>query len=284
MAQFTNQATLTYSGGTVLSNTVTGELLDVLVLSAAALPASYDGAGDVVTFTVSIKNSSSSDIAGLTLLDDLGAYLFGAQTLYPLTYVPDSLLFFSNGEEQTPPPAAAGSTVTFGPFSIGANGDAMLIYQARVNEYAPLSAGGEVTSEFTLTGGSSDPVKAAETISFESLPILGISKSLSPASVSENGTLTYTFIIQNSGGAPADADDNAVISDTFSPVLSALEVSFNGSAWTAPGNYSYDAAGGVFTTAAGQITVPAAVGSQDPVTGAWSVEPSQSVLTVTGTV
>ena len=161
----------------------------------------------------------------------------------------------------------------------------MLIYQASVNEYAPLQTGASVTSEFTVTGGGvTEAVTAEETISFAALPVLSISKSLSPASVSENGVLTYTFIIQNSGGAAAGADENAVISDTFSPVLGSPAVSFNGSAWTSGANYSYDAVGGVFTTTAGQITVPAAVYTQDPETGVWSVEPGQSVLTVSGTV
>ena len=41
---------------------------------------------------------------------------------------------------------------------------------------------------------------------------------------------------------------------------------------------------GEFATVPGQITIPAAVYTQDPVTGEWSVEPGVSVLTVTGTV
>mgnify|MGYP003313190796 CR=1 FL=1 len=37
-------------------------------------------------------------------------------------------------------------------------------------------------------------------------------------------------------------------------------------------------------TNAGQITVPAAEYTQDPVTGEWIIEPGVSVITVTGTV
>ena len=67
-----------------MSNTVTGELLDILGVSAAALPASYGGAGDVVTFIVSVTNSSAADISGVTLRDSLGEYAFGTLTLTPL--------------------------------------------------------------------------------------------------------------------------------------------------------------------------------------------------------
>ena len=41
MATFTNQATLTYNGGTVNSNIVTGELVQVLTASKTAAAESY---------------------------------------------------------------------------------------------------------------------------------------------------------------------------------------------------------------------------------------------------
>jgi len=63
-----------------------------------------------------------------------------------------------------------------------------------------------------------------------------------------------------------------------------LTVTVNGTAWTAPANYTYSETTGLFETAAGQITVPAATYSQDMVTGEWIIEPGVSVLTVTGTV
>ena len=50
------------------------------------------------------------------------------------------------------------------------------------------------------------------------------------------------------------------------------------------GRYSYNEVTGVFSTVAGQITVPAATYTQDSSTGIWIIEPGVSVLTVTGTV
>ena len=75
-----------------------------------------------------------------------------------------------------------------------------------------------------------------------------------------------------------------MVTDTFNPILSGLVVTYNGVAWTTPANYNYSEVTGVFTTVAGQITVPAATYTQDPVTGTWIIEPGVSVLTVTGTV
>ena len=100
----------------------------------------------------------------------------------------------------------------------------------------------------------------------------------------DNERVTYTFVIQNSGNQPVVATDNAAVTDTFNPVLTALAVTFEGTAWTQGIQYSYNEATGLFTTAAGQIVVPAASYTQDPVTGAYSVTPGIATLVVTGTI
>ena len=102
--------------------------------------------------------------------------------------------------------------------------------------------------------------------------------------MTENGRITYTFVIQNSGNAEATATDNVVVTDTFNPVLTGLTVTFDGAAWTEGVNYTYDEATGIFATVAGQITVPAATYTQDPTTGNRITTPGVSVLTVSGTI
>lgn len=78
--------------------------------------------------------------------------------------------------------------------------------------------------------------------------------------------------------------DNVVVADTFNPILNPISVSFNGTVWTSPTNYTYNSLTGVFATVPGQITVPAATYTQDPVTGAYTIQPGLSTLTITGTV
>ena len=94
----------------------------------------------------------------------------------------------------------------------------------------------------------------------------------------------YLVTIQNTGNTAADAAAAIVITDTFDPRLTDLTVTLNGTALTAPTQYTYDAATGVFATAAGVVTVPAATFTQDAATGAYSTTPGTAVLTVTGTV
>ena len=156
--------------------------------------------------------------------------------------------------------------------------------QTAVNEFAPFATGSDVVNTARITGSGITPITISETIAAESTPILNITKSVSPVPVTENGILTYTFLIQNMGSAPAAVTTGATITDTFNPILSGLTVTFNGTAWTAPTNYTCNETTGLFATAAGQITVPAATFTQDPETGAWVTTPGVSTLVVTGTI
>ena len=114
--------------------------------------------------------------------------------------------------------------------------------------------------------------------------MLTISKSITPAQVVDNDQVTYTFVIQNSGNEAVVATDNAAITDTFNPILTALTVTFDGVAWTQGVQYNYSEATGVFATVPGQILVPAATYTQDPVTGIYTATPGIATLVVTGTI
>lgn len=169
--------------------------------------------------------------------------------------------------------------------NIPAGGNATLIYQATVNQYAPLDTNGTITNTATISGtGITNDILVSETISTENTALLTISKSLSPTTVTENGQITYTFIIQNLGNTAAASSDNVTITDTFNPILNPITVSFNGNTWNTGTNYTYSDVTGAFATIPGQITVPAATYTQDPTTGAWTVHPGVSTLTVTGTI
>ncbi len=284
MAAFYNQATLSYSGGSTASNITVGELVNALGVSKTAVVPQY-GAGDRVTYVINLVNSGAAALTGLTLADNLGTYAFGTGSLIPLDYVDGSVKYFVNGVLQTAPAVTVGNGITISGISVPAGGNSTIVYETTVNSFAPPGADGSITNTVTVTGdGLTGPVTAEETINAASAARLTITKSLSPTTVSENGRLTYTFTIQNSGAEPVDAADAAVLRDSFDPKLSDLTVTFNGTAWSAPTNYSYDAATGAFATVAGQITVPAAAYTQDPTTGAWSITPGVSTLVVEGTV
>lgn len=287
MATFTNQATLSYNGNTTTSNITTGEILEVLTVTKTAVEDTYS-ANDRITYVISIVNSGATAFNGLTLTDDLGGYSLPGQAtpVYPLTHDPKSVQYFINGMRQSAAPATTTeSPLGFTGISVPAGGNTTLIYETRVNQNAPLAADSSIVNRAVLSGaGLATPIAASETVDAAAEPQLTISKSLNPTTVTENGQVTYTFVIQNSGNTEATGADNVVVTDVFNPALSAISVSFNGTAWTEDTHYSYSATTGTFATLAGQITVPAATYTQNTETGAWTVTPGVSVLTVTGTI
>ena len=166
--------------------------------------------------------------------------------------------------------------------SIPAGGNALLIYETDVTDYAPLGIEATITNTVTAAGSNFSQTATATT-AMEPRAELSISKALCPVTVTENGQLTYTFVMENSGSLDAAAADNVVLTDTFDPRLRSLTVTFNGTPWSEGVNYTYDETTGVFRTLPGQITVPAASYTQNA-GGTWTVTPGTAVLTVTGTV
>ena len=284
MAIFTNQATLTYNGSSTNSNIAYGEILDVLVATKTAVEGSY-APGQLVTYVVTLRNTGNATLTGLVVTDNLGGYDFNGTTVYPLTYQDGSAALFTNGVPQAAPTVAAGPPLVFSDISVPAGGDIVIVYQAQANNYANPAVGGTIDNTVTITGdGLSAPITATETVDANAEPVLAISKSITPAQVVDNDRVTYTFIIQNSGNQPVVATDNAAITDTFDPILTALTVTFNGTAWAQGVQYNYNEATGLFTTVPGQILVPAATYTQDPVTGVYTTTPAIATLVVTGTI
>ncbi len=282
MAAFYNQASLTYSGGTVYSNVAAGEITEVLSASKTAVNGEYTQ-GDVLTYVINIINSGPAPVENVAVSDDLGAYEYGGQTLVPLTYIENSIKYFADGVLQAAPAVTSGDTLDITGITVPANGSAALVYTAKANEFAPLGEGGVITNTATVTGGV-EPVTASATVNADGGVILEMQKSVSPASVKANGNVTYTITIYNYGPAEAGAAENIVVNDTFDPLLTDISVTFDGAPWTSPADYAYDGSTGVFSTAAGNVTVPAAVFTQDPATGAWSATPGSASLTITGTL
>ena len=284
MAIFSNQAALTYNGNTTNSNIAYGEILETLSATKTAIEGSYT-AGSTLTYVVTLRNTGSAPLNGLSVTDNLGAYTVGGTLLYPLTYQDGSAALFIDGVPQADPVATAGPPLVLSGINLPGDSSAVLVYQATANEFANPNTEGVINNTVTVAGvGLNPPVTATATVTAQSAPLLTISKTITPSQVVDNDRVTYTFLIQNVGNQPVIATDDATISDQFDPILSALSVTFNGETWTEAVQYSYNETTGLFTTIPGQITVPSATYTQDPVTGEYTVSPGVATLTVTGTI
>ena len=285
MATFYNQATLSFGGSVVNSNTTEAELLSGLEIIKTAITGSYDS-GSSVVYSITLSNMGSTPYAALTVTDDLGAYtLSGGGTAVPLSYVDGSILYYLNGVLQPAPTVTATGNLEITGITVPAGSTATFIYEARANEFAPIAAGSVITNTATTNGGVGiGQISDTATITVREAPELTIAKAVCPAVLSDNDQLTYTIIVQNLGNTPILATDGVVISDTFNPILSNISVTLDGVALDEGTGYTYDTATGAFATADGVVTVPAASYTQDPTTGSIATTPGVTVLTVTGTV
>lgn len=284
MAQFTNQAQLSYNNTVVNSNIVVGEILEVVSADKTAVVSTYTADG-TVTYVISVVNSGAAPITGITVSDTLGAYTQGTETRTPLTYVDGSVRLFINGVLQPAPTVSTTPTLTVSGITLPASSNLLLVYTAAVNEFAPLGVANSIVNTATVTGnGIPTPITVSETVTPAEAAQLRITKSIEPVPVAENGTLTYRFVISNFGNEAAVATDNVAVSDLFDPILSNLSVALDGTPLSEGTEYTYNEATGQFATVPGRITVPAATFTQDPATGVWSVTPGVTVLTVSGTV
>lgn len=278
MAQYTNQARLTYGNVVTNSNIAVGEVVSTISAIKIALNETYTQ-NSTITYIITVSNSGTSTINNLTVNDNLGEYPFGIGSLIPLDYVDGTLRYFINGILQPTPSIDLSNGLTINNISVPAGETSILIYEARVNIYAPLNEDGCITNEVTITGDCGNTTATARVCADDSAQIT-ITKSISPVPVACGGTVTYTFLLQNYGAIPLVATDNAVVTDSFNPILSNVTASLNGVAIP----FTYDETTGAFATSEGAVTVPGATITQDLTTGAWTVTPGVSTLVVTGTI
>ncbi len=278
MAIFTNQAQLTYNGRTILSNIAQGEIPEAYTFEKAALGDSY-ASGDTKTYVLTLQNTSGAALSGVTISDNLGEFGTVGATRRPLTYTGPIVAFINGVESGEITPTTTTPNLTFTLPTVPAGGNAVVVYNTTVNNLAPLATGSTITNTATASGGGIlNPITASDTITVTDEPLLGIQKTVSPTSITD-GVVTYTITIENYGNTPST---DAVLSDTFDPILGNIAVTLNGTTLS-PDNYTYSEDTGVFTTNAGVITVPVASYTTGA-DGAITVTPGTAVVTVRGNI
>lgn len=284
MAQFTNQAQLSYSGKVVSSNITVGEFLDAITADKHAVTESYS-IGDEITYVISIVSTGINAQNNITVTDDLGSYIAGGATVYPLDYVTGSVTYYQNGTIQPAPTVTNTAPLTITGITVPAGGSVLIIYKATVTSFANPNVGGTIINTATVDGACiTTPIRVSETVTAAAGADLTVTKNLEPTVISGCGsTLTYTFVIRNYGNTAAGCCDSVILSDTFDPILYGITVTRDGIALL-PSDYTYSELTGEFATLAGRLTVPAATFAQNPVTGAWTVTPGTVTVVISGTV
>lgn len=283
----TNQARLQFTYGTTTavasSNIASTTLHGPLTAAKSVLENGYR-ADEELTYIISLTNSGTGALTSIKITDNLGAYaVTPTQSVAPLTYIGPARLYIDGvfSTSLTPTSTAAGAEFVIP--SLAANANAMLIYKARVNSYARLTIGSQITNTATiLATGLTEPIEIAATAPVATYADIRIYKEMSPNPVTDGGVLTSTFTIYNYGNAPAT---DVVMTHAFSPAPSNITVTVNGTVLSAA-DYSY--VGGVLTlpspASAYTLTIPAATFSQNAATGEVTINPGTVTIVVAGTL
>ena len=287
MATIENFATVSYTSGgiseTKVSNLAEIGLESAISFTKSTLGETY-GEDDVITYILSMTNTSASTITNVSITDDLGTFVFGTLELSPLTYTAPALLLIDGQDvsaQLTVDTSTAGSLVFSFP-ALPAGATANIVYRAAVNEYAPLDVNASVTNTATLTSDSDcADGTATATITAVSAANVSVFKQMSPNPVICGDTVTYTIRIYNYGNIAAE---NVVLTDTFNPAPENITVSRDGVLLIGT-DYTY--VNGTLTvpsTAQSPVTVPAATFIRDVTTGIVNVTPGMIEYTITGTI
>ncbi len=288
MATIENFATVSYTSGgvteTKISNLAEIGLESAVNLQKNSLGDTYEADAEI-TYILTVTNTSNAPINNVSITDNLGTFLFNDTTeVNPLTYTAPALLLV-NGQDLsaqlTVNTDTAGSVVFSFP-TLPANTSANIIYKATINEFAPLVLGSTIVNTATLESDSDcADATATDTLTVAENADVTVFKQMSPNPVVCGDTVTYTIRIYNYGNIPAE---NVQLTDRFDPAPTNITVSRDGTL-LATTEYTYqDGLLTVAPTGGDAITVPAAIFTNDPQTGAVNVTPGVVEYVITGTI
>ena len=287
MPTIENFATVSYTSGGV-TETKVSNIAEISVESAVgftktSLGDTYND-NSVLTYILTVTNSSGSDLTRSTITDNLGTYVFGTIELTPLEYVEPAVLLI-NGQDVTAQlgvDSSSQGSLTFTIPTIPAGATANIIYKAQVNDFAPLAVDSTIVNTSTFESNSEcADTNASATVSVANTANVQIFKQMCPNPVICGDTVTYTIKIYNYGNTAAE---NVVLTDDFNPAPTNITVSRDGVLLLGT-DYTYvDGTLTVPSASGDPVTIPPATFTQDPVTGLITITPSVVEYTITGTI
>ncbi len=283
--QITNRAQLTFqygtSTGSVFSNVATTTLQGPLAIEKTSVGGDYNGQGELA-YVISFTNTTNAPLTGVVLNDNLGSYTVPGSTLVvtPLDFVGPAALYVNGVFVNNLQPQLGQSGITFNVGTLQSGDNALVVYRASVNEYAPLAPASTITNTAVVTAdGITETSSATNVVNIGPYADVSIIKTMTPDPVQSGDALTYSFSLYNYGNTAAT---NVVLTDVLSPAPVISSVSVNGTALS-PGEYSY--VGGTLTlpTGTNTITIPAATFTQGA-NGVVTKVPGLVTVTVVGTI
>ena len=285
MPTIENFATVRYTSGGVPATTVSNiaqiDLASSVTFDKRTVGSTYSE-GDLVTYIMTISNTSSNPLNTVSVTDDLGTFTSQTGEITPLTFVGPAILLVDGQDVSAnlTTDSTQTSQVVFSIPALAAGATANIIYTARVNEFAPLELDSTIVNNATLTTDSDcADGNASATVTVAPAADVSIFKQMSPNPVVCGDTVTYTIRLYNYGNIDAE---NVQLIDVFDPIPTNIAVYRNGVLLEGTA-YSYEN-GTLTVPATATDTIPAATFTRDATTGEVVVTPGTVEYVITGVI
>ena len=285
MPTIENFATVRYTSGgvpvTTVSNIAQIDLASSVTFNKRTVGNAYSE-GDLVTYIMTVSNTSSNPLNTVSITDNLGTFTYQTGELTPLTYVGPAILLVDGQDASAnlTTDSSVPSQLVFTIPALAAGATANIIYTARVNEFAPLELDSTIVNDATLTTDSDcADGNATATVTVAPAADVSIFKQMSPNPVVCGDTVTYTIRLYNYGNIAAE---NVQLTDVFDPIPANITVSRNGVLLDGTA-YIYEN-GTLTVPATASETIPAATFTRDATTGEVVVTPGTVEYVITGVI
>lgn len=275
--QITNQATVTYQSGRdekkASSNIAAATLEGPLTVSKNVLGNIYRQ-GAEITYLLTTMNNGTTTLDHITISDRLGTE---ENQPAPLDYVGPAILYVNGNIDNRLGVQVDHHQVIFTIPTLSPQANALIIYRAKPNAYAPLACHSTITNAASWQADTvNEMISDHVSVQVASEADVQVIKTMYPNPITAGSAVTYTFHLSNSGNIPAQ---DIVLKDNFTPPLTDITVTFNHEILPSTG-YTYE--DGVLCIE-NRLFVPAATYTREN-DGIITTIPGTAIITVSGTI
>lgn len=283
MGKFVNQTQLTFGNNIIKSNIVEGEILEALIGNKVTLTDQYLF-DSVITYFINLTNNSERDISSINIEDNLATYTINNNEYTPLDYIDGSSKLFINGkEEQNLDIVKNKHNVIFKNITLKKNQTITLVYQGKINSYAPLGENNIIINKAKINyPNMTDSLVLESQLCYSNKANIKLEKSIDKTVYKIGEKIKHVIKILNYGINDLSLINNLTIKETFSPIIKNIEVTYNGVKWTNGVNYSYNSTSGNFITLSNQIALFKAKITKNENTNQYNLIPSFATLIIEG--
>lgn len=289
-----NTATLTFEYGSAngskigyaSSNVASTFFYEAISVNKISLGDSYY-LNENITYIITIKNNSSSEVTGLKIKDNLGEYnpnkYKSGLNFIPLEYIGPSYIYLNGIFTGEISPAIEDGKLIFDIESLSSGSVLNIMYKVSVNDKALLKIGSKIKNTLQVFSDNTvDPVESSDFIKVAEKASVKIIKHMCPGTIVRGESVSYFITLYNYGNKEAV---NVILNDVFSPIPKITKVTID-DILIPFSDYSYNE--GVFVLPAYgsefSLKIPPASFSQNSTTGVVSITPGTKNIILSGIV